>query len=106
MPVTNITNLDRGRNVEYSRQLVRDHLLESYYLINKLNKNNHSNDNDIDIDFIINTHKKFIIKTKITGKNKYKTLLLLQQYQKSKNKSMALMVLANSLNKLSLFREI
>ena len=99
MPDTNIRNLNRGHNDEYSRQLVRDHLLESYYLINKLNKNNY----DSNIDYIVNTHKKFIIKTKIAGKNKYKTLLLLQQYQKTKNKSMAMMVLSNSLNNARCF---
>jgi len=102
MPVTNITNLNRGRNFEYSRELVRDHLLESYYLIEKLNKLNKDN-KDINIDFVINTHKKFIIKSKIAGKNKNKTLLLLQQYQKTNNKSMAMMVLTNSLNNAGCF---
>ena len=99
MPDTNISNLNRGRDHEYSRQLVRDHLLKSYYLINKLNNNNY----DSNIDFIVNTHKKFIIKNKVAGKNKYKTLLLLQQYQKTKNRSMAMMVLTNSLNNARCF---
>ena len=35
--------------------------------------------------------------------NKYKTLLLLQQYQKTKNRSMAMMVLTNSLNNARCF---
>ena len=45
----------------------------------------------------------FIIKSKIAGKNKNKTLLLLQQYQKTNNKSMAMMVLTNSLNNAGCF---
>lgn len=104
MPITDITNLNRGRNLEYSRQLIRQNLLECYYLIIKLSEPKNYNDNIV--NDIINTHKNFINKMYIYGKNKYKTLLLLKQYQKSKNKSIALMILTNSLNKMSLFNQI
>ena len=105
MPTTDITNLNCGRKLEYSRQLIRQNLLECYYLLIKLNNNSKNNNDNDNINYIINTHKKYINKMYIYGKNKYRTVLLLKQYQKSKNKSMAMMVLTNSLNKLSLFNQ-
>lgn len=80
---------------ELKRQLVRDHLLECYEEILRFNGKN--------IVELIKLHKKFIHKTQIIGKNKYKTLLLLEQYKNAKNKSMAMMVLTNTLSRRGAF---
>jgi len=94
---------DSGQKLEFKRQLIRNHLLKSYNSILNLSKINLTDNN---IESIINVHKKYINKTNIYGKNKYTTLRLLEQYKRSKNKSMGMMILTNSLNKLSLFCEI
>jgi len=96
-------NRDKERTNELKRQLIREHLLESYNSILNLGKTQLT---DINISIIINLHKKYINKMNIYGKNKYRTLRLLQQYQLAKNKAMAIMVLANSLNKLSIFNDV
>jgi hypothetical protein len=93
-------NREKGRTLELKRQLIREHLLESYTSILNLSKDNLTNKN---IGCIVNLHKKYVDKMNLYGRNKYRTLRLLQEYQRTKNKSMAIMVLANSLNKLSLF---
>lgn len=93
-------NREKGRTIELKRQFIHEHLLKSYNSILNLSTINLTDKN---ISCIVNLHKKYINKKNIYGKNKYRTLLLLQQYQRAKNKSMAIMVLANSLNKLSLF---
>ena len=101
---TNLRDLkrDKGRTIELKLQIIREHLLESYNSILNLGKTELTDKN---ICIIINLHKKYIDKMNIYGRNKYRTLRLLQQYQLAKNKSMAIMVLANSLNKLSVFQE-
>lgn len=95
-------NRDKGRTNELKRQFIREHLLKSYNSILNLGKTQLTDKN---ISIIINLHKKYINKMNIYGRNKYITLGLLQQYQLAKNKSMAIMVLENSLNKLSVFQE-
>jgi hypothetical protein len=101
---TNLRDLkrDKGRTIELKLQIIREHLLESYNSILNLGKTELTDKN---ICIIINLHKKYIDKMNIYGRNKYRTLRLLQQYQLAKNKSMAIMVLANTLNKLSVFQE-
>ena len=56
-----------------------------------------------DIDAVIRSHKSCINHVGIIGKNKYRTLSLLQHYNNTRNKSAALVLLTNSLNNRRIF---
>ena len=78
------------------RDFIKEDLLESYKSILRGD----------DIKIIIRLHKKTIDKMVLKGKNKnkYKTLVLLEHYRNTKNKTLALIHLTNTLNNKSLFR--
>lgn len=89
----------RGQEYEYLRKnKVNEIYMDLLTCYNKLLK-------EENINTLINNHKKLISKLGLSGKNKnkYKSLNILLQYKNTKNKSMAIMVLANTLNNLSLF---
>lgn len=55
------------------------------------------------VSTIVRSHKACIHRTNLLGKNKYKTLRLLEHYKNSKNKRVALANLTSSLNNRGLF---
>lgn len=55
------------------------------------------------IDGLIRSHKACIHRVGLIGKNKYKTLRLLEHYKNTTNKSLALATLTNSLCNHGLF---
>lgn len=80
---------------KYKVELINKNLLENYEKI--INKEN--------IKGIINNQKKFVILMDLPGKykNRHSSILLLEQYHNSKNKTLALQQLENSLRNKKLF---
>ena len=80
---------------KYKLELINKNLLENYEKI--INKEN--------IKGIINNQRKFVILMDLPGKHKnlHYSILLLKQYNNSKNKSLALQQLENSLRNKKLF---
>ncbi len=54
-------------------------------------------------EYVIRSHKACINRMDIYGKNKYKTLQLLEHYKNTEDKTAALSILACSLNNRGLF---
>lgn len=88
-------NLVLEFNNNLKRKIIREHLLECYKKIGE----------KVDIDTVIKQHRKIINDMQLKGKPKniYKTLDILKQYKKTKNKGTALYVLTNTLNNLNVF---
>jgi len=99
---------DHAYKYELKRQRIRSHLLECYeQLVKYNNENKNANNYEKSNEFIkslIKTHRNFIHKMMIYGNNQFITVLLLDQYKNAKNKSMAMMVLTNTLNRRGYFR--
>lgn len=80
---------------KYKVELINAKLLENYEKI--LNKQS--------IKSIISNQKNFVVRMDLPGKykNKHKSIILLEQYNNSKNKVLALHQLENSLRNKRLF---
>ena len=91
-----INNQINEDNIKNYRLLIRNNLCECYEMILSGEK----------ITSVINKHKIFINKFNLRGKNKYKTLTLLQHYKNTKNKHIAINTLLLSLNNLDLLKDV
>ena len=94
-------NTRREMNISYKHELVIAHFFECYEMLY-----NHENKKiQLNIYALVRHHKKFIHKTNLVGKNRYKTFILLQNYINAKNKNNAMSILTNTVNNMGLFRK-
>ena len=63
---------------------------------------NEYENNGVTASYIEKKHKRFINKLNTEGKNRYKTLTLMQNYLRCPDDKMAQVVFANTLNKLDI----
>ena len=96
----NITLQQRAFFIQNKWDNIKAHLLLSY---NKILKG----ENTI---CVIRAHRKFINGMDVQGKNKNKckTIVILEHYKNTekKNKALATMILANTLNNMAIFRSL
>jgi hypothetical protein len=92
MPVF-VDNQKREYFLSQKKELIDRDLLDCYNrLMEKQNP-----------ESVIRSHKLCINRMDIHGRNKYKTLRLLEHYRNTEDKSIALSVLTSSLNSLGIF---
>lgn len=93
----------RSQEYEYLRSCKHDmidqHLLDCYNEIASGCKDSELNAN-------IKTHKRLIHQLNMSGKNKYKTLLLLEQYRNSRDRVHGHALLMCTLNNRGLFSKV
>ena len=63
---------------------------------------NEYENNGVSSSYIERKHKRFINKLNISGKNKYKTLRIMENYIRAPDGKMAQVIFVNTLNKLSI----
>ena len=91
-------NINKENILQLKQQLCKEHFVECYNTIIK-SRNNLSEE---EITTLIRTHKKYIHELNLYGKNKYKTVTMLQNYANNKNKILAQYLLTNTVNNMRL----
>lgn len=82
--------------------LLNQHLLECYEIISKSYEKANKVEN-YNIYAMIRNHRALISRLQIKGKKKFKTLLILQNFANTREKSIGMAVLTNTLNNKKLF---
>ena len=102
-----MTSRYQERKLRSLREYINEDLLDCYNLLrNRVKDKSDNKSKKLYIIYLIKRHKKFINKTNLYGKNKYHTLSFLVHYLNTKNPSIAMHTLTNSLNNRNLFNHI
>ena len=82
--------------------LLNQHLLECYEIISKSHEKSNKTET-YNIYAMIRNHKALISRLQLVGKKKPKSLLILQNFARTRDKSIGMAVLTNTLNNKKLF---
>jgi hypothetical protein len=91
------------QSVEYSNKCIRDIIQLDLLNIYKQIENNSNDSNDKEVNIRIKQHRRLINKYNLGGKCNFNTLILLETYKNTKNRSLAKANLMNTLNNKGLF---
>lgn len=97
--------VDRRLQAAYIKDkhfFLNQHLLECYEIISKSHEKSYKTET-YNIHTMIRNHKALISRLQINGKKKPKSLFILQNFANTREKSIGMAVLTNTLNNKKLF---